>query len=208
MLDVTFDWVWTQIYQTINNIESGIDETARNNYHFRLTYGDEQKTKDVIFSEYGLVRDDLKSKCYSDAERASAKIDQHKIAACLCRTLIQKKVFSFDVDNAIPREMLLSNYELAYTVSLRIIYIYLLDYYSRFEDKKYLDKLINQKCLKVPETTASHDAYHEGRLKTLALNDYYGLPVDLLTYADMMYWIEHYNKQIIENRIIVDPSDK
>ena len=205
MLVESVDWVWKQISQTIEDITNTIDINEKDKYRFHLTYGDQ--TKKNVFSEYNLIRDDLKRKCYSEFDRSTAKIDQHKIAACFCRALIQKKVFSFNIDNSISSKMLLSNYELAYTVSLRIIYFYLIDYYSRFEDRKFLERLVDQKCLKVPETTGSHDAYHEGRLKTLALNDYYGLPVDLLTYADMMYWIEHYNKQIIEDMILVAPSD-
>ena len=154
----------------------------------------------MILNEYRIVRDELKRKCYSESNRFNSRIDQHKIAACFCKALIQKKVFSFIVNDNISSKMLLSNYELAYTVSLRIIYIYLIDYYILQNSIDCLNKLIKQECLLVPETTESHDAYHEGRMKTLALNDYYGIPFDLLTYADMMYWIEYYNRQIIENR--------
>lgn len=201
----TSEWIWQQIESTIGNIVDSFSSEEKNKFGFRLTY--EKKTRNVIFSEYELIRNELKQKIYSDAERPKAKIDQHKIAACFCKALIQKKVFSFDIDDSITPRMLLSNYELAYTVSLRIIYIYLLDYYSGTGNYEIFQKLMEQKTLAVPDTTVTHDKYHEGRKKTLALNDYYGISFDLLTYSDMMYWIEHYNRQILENLIIVEPFD-
>ena len=103
--------------------------------------------------------------------------------------------------------MLLSNYELAYIVSLRIIYIYLIAYYIKIDQKQFADKLISQKNLKVPQTTITHDGYNEGRIKTLALNDFYGIEFDILTYSDMMYWIEYYNRQLIEAKIEIEPDN-
>ena len=34
----------------------------------------------------------------------------------------------------------------------------------------------------------------KGRVKTLALNDLYAIDFDIITYADMLYWIEKFNK--------------
>ena len=49
-----------------------------------------------------------------------------------------------------------------------------------------------------PETNPGHDSYVLGRIKTLALNDIYGNDFDVLTYADMLFWIEKYNRKLLE----------
>ena len=201
----TYNWIWEQIDDTIKNVENKLDETEKERLSFQRTYS--KNFKIIIKKEYEKVKKELKSKCYDKEEEKNPRIDQHKIAACFCRALIQKKVFTFNIDDSITKDMLLSNYEVAYTVSMRIIFIYLIDYYIRKHDEEYLGNLINQKCLKVPKTTNTHDLYNEGRIKTLALNDYHGMPLDLLMYSDMMYWIEYYNRQLIEDNIKLVPND-
>ncbi len=52
-------------------------------------------------------------------------------------------------------------------------------------------------------TTIGHDTYKIGRIKAMALNDINNIPFDLLGYSDMLFWIEHFNRQIIENTINV-----
>lgn len=205
----TYDYIWNQIDKLINAIKENIESLGKdsgNNYikefEFKLTYG--EKTKEVIKNEYILIRDELKSRCYPSALDENGnpnRIDQHKIAACFCKALIRKKVFSFKVNEKTPPEILLSNYELAYTVSLYIIYIYLEDSYRLKNQEGLIRDLVKTCQLEVPSTAKTHDQYNVGRIKTLALNDYYNIDVDILTYADMMYWIEYYNRQIIENCI-------
>jgi len=213
MKEQTFEWLWKQmeadIYDLMGQITTACGEDKKRKFSFRMTYGDE--TKHVIKDEYLEIKKELKKRCYSATEddEEAHLIDQHKIAACFCKAFIRKKVFSFDLNENTPSEMILSNYTLAYTVSLRIIFLYLLDYYrdpktnlSNDLKKKCIAKLQASKTLIVPNTTPTHDKYNMGRIKTLALNDYYGLSVDLLTYADMMFWIEYYNKIILEERSI------
>lgn len=113
----------------------------------------------------------------------------------------------FDATDDAPIEMLRSNYALAYNISLQIVYFYLLDYYLRHGPKDCYDKLQKQESLIPPPTTVKHDTYHLGRIKTLALNDYYGIEFDLLNYSSAMYWIELYNRQLLEERYIVDPMN-
>lgn len=198
MKNATYDWIWGQIEKSIVDIEAQFDSMEKDSFNFSRTYGD--KTKYIVRDQYKIVRNDLKLKCYAD-QTTDNKIDQHKIASCFCKALIQKKVFSFIVNDNISQNMLLSNYKLAYIVSLRIIYIYLIEYYYRSGQSNLAERLMDQKTLIVPETTETHDGYNTGRIKTLAINDYYGIEFDLLTYADMMYWIEHYNRQLIEGKI-------
>lgn len=202
----TYDWVWKQIQSHIVRIPQEIEQNSPGSLvrqRFELTYGD--KTKSVIYGQYVKIRDDLKAKCYSfdSTSQIPDLIDHHKIAACLCKAFIQKKVFMFDATDSAPIEMLRSNYNLAYNASLQIIYIYLLEYYYRYRLKNCFDRLKKQKTLIAPPTTEGHDNYHLGRVKTLALNDYYGVDFDLLNFSSVMYWIEFYNRQLLEENHII-----
>lgn len=210
----TYNWVWTQINKSIESIENELSKVKLNGenavdvMHFRRTYGVE--TQDVIKDEYIRIRDRIKSQCYenvNDENGEENRIDHHKIAACFCKALIQKKVFSFALRDNTPSEMILSNYELAYTVSLRIVYFYLIELYKDNGHSDIAERLIEQRTLKVPLTSYSHDEYNLGRVKTLALNDFYGIELDILTYADMMYWIEYYNRQLLEQKVVIEPWD-
>ena len=207
----TFDWLWQQMETDIEAIKNKLltYNTTTNPFSFKLTSG--SSTKQTIYKEYLKIKANLKERCYAseiNEEKEYNLIDQHKIAACFCKAFIDKKVFTFELKENTPSDMILSNYTLAYTISLRIIFLYLMDYYSDCQTNlnpqlktKCLNKLQENQTLLVPETTPSHDEYHLGRIKTLALNDYYGIPLDLLTYADMMFWIEYYNKLILEEKL-------
>ena len=202
-----FDWFWNQIEMSIVEIENNIASKFENHWNFRRRYQDSEDACDIIYREYNTIRKRLKSRIYKN-NAGSRLIDQHKIAACLCNALINKKIFIFDMDDDIPAEILLSNYQLAYTVSLRVIYIFLIERYLTSEDAKMrmiARDLLNQKSLFAPQTTRTHDAYHLGRIKTLALNEYYHIKFDILGYSATMFWIEYYNRQILERAI--DPYE-
>ena len=208
----TFDYIWTQIEKSIGSIENSFTQADKSRWNFQRAYG--QEYGGIIKTEYETIRDQLKARCYKKTsnEVDENKVDQHKIAACFCYALLRKKAFLFDLKDDIPAEMLLSNYMLAYSASLQIIYLCLIDLYlSSKEDQKIALAYDLQKhgSLWIPETTKSHDHYNLGRAKTLALNEYHDISFDLLAYADMMYWIEHYNRQMLEKSYIVkaiDPS--
>lgn len=201
MKDETFDAIWNQIEE---NAQVIFQRLRPEGHGFRFIYKD--RGKRVIRDEYDRIRAELKARCYEqplDPESDSHLIDHHKIAACFCKALVTKKLFTFQMDETVSESMLRSNYELAYTVSLRIIYDYLVESYE-FEGNSQLKKqLMNQKCLYVPETTPSHEDYNLGRIKTLALNDFYNIEFDLLAYSNTMFWIEHYNRQLLSGQVEV-----
>lgn len=70
-----------------------------------------------------------------------------------------------------------------------------------------------EKHLRTPKTNEGHDEYNAGRQKTLMLNEVFENEFDILTYSDMLFWIEYYNGQLLENNIqpqalpIIDLSD-
>lgn len=142
---------------------------------------------------------------YYDASNSdndpSNRIDNHKIAACLCYSLLHNKVFSFNVDRDMPKHLFTINYEVAYSVSLSFIYAMLIVQYKNVGRDDLADKLMKQGTLYVPDTASSHDDYHTGSIHTLALNDIYGNTFDVLAYANKMFWIEFYNRQLLENTL-------
>lgn len=203
MKKYVFNWLWNQIEMSIADIENSINSRFEDRWNFRRRYQDSE-AQSIIHQEYNKIKNQLKSRVYRN-NFGSRLIDQHKIAACFCNAFLNKKMYVFDMDDDIPGEILLSNYQLAYTVSLRIIYIFLVERYLSSDDpnmRKLAQTLLDRKTLAVPATTRTHDAYHLGRIKTLALNEYYHIEFDILGYSTIMFWIEYYNRQLLENRII------
>lgn len=195
-----FDWLWNQIEASIVDIENRINCKFEDEWNFRRRYHGNE-ARNIIYQEYENVKKRLKSCVYRN-NTGSRLIDHHKIAACFCNAFLNKKMFVFDMDDNIPAEILLSNYQLAYTVSLRIIFIFLVERYLSSDDpnmRELAQTLLDHKMLAVPETTRTHDEYHLGRIKTLALNEYYHIDFDILGYAATMFWIEYYNRQILES---------
>ena len=201
----TYEYIWERIERKIKKVQSQFSKEICERFHFDLTYGD--NTKETIRVQYEKIRDDLKLKCYRSSVHKEDLLDHHKIAACFCKALLQKKIFCFDVNDNTPMAMLRSNYVLAYTASLQIVYYYLADYYREFGPEECYSILLKKKTLEGPPTTVKHDSFHLGRIKTLALNDYYGIELDLLSYSCIMYWIEHYNRQLLENKCCLSALD-
>lgn len=113
----TFNTVWQQIEETAQAIYQRLQPKG---HGFGFVYRDQGK--EVIGKEYDRIRKGLKDQCYDphiDPESDRHLIDHHKIAACFCKALIVKKLFTFQMSESIPEDILRSNYELAYTVSLR-----------------------------------------------------------------------------------------
>lgn len=204
MKDETFKYIWNEIIlKTIVSLENQFTEEDKQQYKFSVR--NLKSLEKSVFSDYNSIKLQLKSDYYdaSKNERNSKnRIDNHKIAACICYSLLQNKVFIFEVHDGMPQNMFTINYELAYTVSLGFIFTTLIAQYKNVGRKDLAYKLLTQKTLAVPTTSVGHDEYHDGRIRTLALNDVYGNTFDILTYADMMFWIEYYNRQMIEQTLI------
>ena len=203
MKNETFEYIWDHIikYQ-IDSIYAQFDESVRNSYSLQIRPLD--RLKRDVFDDYKSIRGELKKYYYnnSDTKESNNKIDRHKIAACMAYSLIRNKAFSFTVNTDMPNELFVVNYKLAYTVSLGIVYALLIAQYALDGNTEYANKLSKAGTLRVPATSKGHNEYNQGRIYTLALNDLYGNTFDVLTYSDMMFWIEHYNRQLIENSFL------
>ena len=204
MKEETFKYIWKEIIvKSIDSLDREFTEEEKKKYNFSIRNLHELEKK--INNEYELIKGLLKSNYY-DATKSKNdpknRIDNHKIAACICYSLLQNKVYKFDVCDDMPRRMFTSNYELAYTVSLGVIFATLIAQYKSIGRDDLANKLLKQNTLSIPQTSFGHNEYHEGRIHTLALNDIYGNSFDILTYSDMMFWIEFYNRQIIEQTLV------
>jgi hypothetical protein len=65
---------------------------------------------------------------------------------------------------------------------------------------EYYDGLLDKR-LEFPETTPGHDTYLMGRVRAMAVNDGNRIGFDILACADMLFWLELYNRQLIENAV-------
>jgi len=199
MVTDTYDFIWEKIiYPCINDVKSKYAC-----YDSSLSI--KSDLKDRIFKIYNRSRDNVKLSYYAPEERMDAiKIDKHKIAACFTDAFIRAKACTFNTRNEeIVKNIGLINYEIAFNVGMGILYVSLLTYYNSTQNEECYSKLSEWGNLQFPDTTPGHDDYKLGRIKTLALNDLGGVDFDILTYADMLFWIEYYNRQLLENKIDV-----
>lgn len=205
MNTLTYDYIWNEvIYKEIKKLEK---KYAHIKSQYDLKYRDLNKLKLSILQDYNKVKNILKKSYYNISDFKKNKelqnrIDNHKIAACLCYSVIKNKVFSFNVKPDMPTDIFVINYTLAYSISLSFIYAMLVAQYIKNNQQYFAKKLLEIGTLKVPPTTMNHDEYNIGRIYTLALNDIYGNTFDILTYSDMMFWIELYNRQLLENTLL------
>ena len=161
-----------------------------------------------IICRYAKKRDRLKELYHYDNENDDKLIDCHKIAACFANVLFEYKVFSYEIKQGLTDDVFLANAKLAYRVSLGIISISLLSNYKKCGNESIVKNLLNSPRLAVPPTNPGHDEYNLGREKTIMLNDIFDNEFDVLTYSDMMFWIEYYNRQLLEEKITPEPFEE
>ena len=205
MKQETYDWIWQEV--VVKQIDNILNKYKRNNVYicdFQLRYTEEKpylQTKKIIQEKYETIRDNLKRICYAGDDIRKHSLDQHKIAACFCKAFVDTKVFVFKYNENTPDDMLLVNYYLAHHVSMEIISLYLeASYIKRInEDKSLLESFYSTEGLITPKS--KHGEYHDVSVTTIALNDFYNVEFNLLSYAREMFWLEYYNRQVIENKI-------
>ena len=209
MLIRTYEYIWRNVIEpNITCIESKASKSSQNSALVLVT-DDMAQIKDKILKSYEKKRDMLKNSFhYDDGDKPEERrIDSHKIAACFAAVIYEEKIFSYDLSKDVTDDVFLANARLAYYVSLGIINMNLVYHYKRNHKQAIADELMKQKQLKQPPTNPGHDPYNVGREKTLALNEIFGNGFDILTYSDMMFWIEYYNRQILEQTISPQPFE-
>lgn len=196
----TFDYLWeNEFWGILKTIEKRCLEIDQEN-RYNFTLKECKKLKCDISAGYHTARNVLKRNYYIHSDD-NDKIDHHKIAACLCLSVLQNKPFTFKISKGMPNEILLSNYKAAYSISKTFVFLMLIAQYRAKGLDHYASALEARKVLAVPETSTMHDDYDIGREKALALTELYEKQFNVLAYADMMFWIEYYNRQLVENTL-------
>lgn len=199
MLDTTFDKIWESILvpmsQELYNYLISIEEETR------VSIRNLPQDKDNLKCLYETTKNTLKQKFHFNNLDTARKIDIHKVAACFASVIMEYKIFQYDVGTNIRDEVFLVNSILAYSVSLAIIKEHLIIKYKDDHDK--INYLKNNQ-LYVPKTTDGHDSFSLGRIKTLALNDIFLEGFDILSYSDMLYWVELFNIIILEDKKAIE----
>lgn len=190
-----FEYLWEKaVLNALDNVWEELQDADKQNYHIirRNSINDMEKVKSL----YEKYRDFTKRNFFDTGEDGNNLMDVHKIASCLTAALVSFKMLQYDLKDDLPIEVLLSNYAVAFLAGINVLY--LVDLSDTYGTKpKIYQKLVDQKTFAFPETTQGHDPYVQGRIKTLAINDLNGIDFDILTYADMLFWIENYNYSIL-----------
>lgn len=201
MFNSNFDFIWKEIIlKSALSIYNEIPEEDRKKYDLFLR--EEKKLKKSISKHYETEKYKLKKHYYS-----GGRIDEHKIAACLCSSIIKNKMISYRLSTDLPESIFFINYKIAYFSSLGIIYLYLLNYYLNKNDSIYR-MLKDRENLASPCTTEGHDPYDMCIIKMLTMNDIYGNGFDVLAYSNIMFSLEEFNKVFMENNYNLIQKEK
>lgn len=197
----SFKYIWRQgIVKSVQDVFDEIPPALRKKHSVSIDVSDEMCRK--LYGQYEKVRCLVRKKYFDTGKDEENKIDGHKICACITGALLNVRIINYEMsDEEIPVKIVYANYEVAFLSAIYVMYLFLLSDFERDGKMKCYDELKNQATFVFPKTNPGHDSYVQGRIKTLALNDLYGNDFDVLTYADMLFWIERYNKEMIYNKL-------
>lgn len=207
MTDKTYLYLWENAFENaINDIMNSISDEKKQAYSLSYKNDYERKKEDILY-EYNIQRRNIREKFFDIGKDGKNLIDVHKICACFTAAILKVRVFEYTEKLPIALEIFYSNYTLAFLTGIHILYLSMLSDFSKLEDKRLFDMLKKQSTIMFPETNIGHDEYLQGRVKTLALNDMYEVDFDILTYADMLYWIEKYNKDLLLKKVSLNNQE-
>lgn len=201
----TYDIIWTHCVKPATEEILGLyAESHRSEYGWYLD--DSEETRIKIYEKY----EEYRSLLHKNFFRGK-KYDVHKIGACFARAIIEVSPIVFTPSADVPEYIALSNYWLGITASIYIVRFFLFYDYQRV-NSSICEKMKQKKGrIEYPRTTPGHDLYLRGRVKVLAVNDGNNESFDFLGYADMLFWIENYNRQLLEetfNPMVIRPLKK
>ena len=201
MSSETFDYLWDQgIIRAANDVYASISDLEVSEFTVRLDSSSD--AKEQVLGAYDEARQELRQRYFNEGANSENLIDGHKICACITEALLKIRLVRFDTSKAnVPLDIVYSNYAIAFLAGIYVLYLFLLSDYKKEQNEVCYSLLKKQATFFFPKTHQGHDEYAQGRIKTLALNDYYGNDFDVLTYADMLFWIETYNRYLIESKI-------
>lgn len=202
MKQETFEYLWKEgIVKAAQDVLQEIkSKFGENVCQVKIDVSDGKQSK--VYQEYDAIKNQVRADFFDTGENDENKIDGHKIAACVTGALLNVCLVTFDLkaENP-PKEVVFAKYSIAFMSSIYILYLFMLSDFQKDGKIDCYKKLLDKATFDFPETNKGHDSYAIGRIKTLALNDLNGIDFDVLTYADMLFWIEKYNKDLL-NEIV------
>lgn len=201
----TFRYLWdegiakaaTDVYNDISRRKNG---ELIEKYQLQIDLSDNMYER--VYAEYDSMRKRVRLRYFNGGDDEDNRIDSHKICACITGALLNVAILQYSVDKPdIPAVIVCSNYAIAFFASIYVLYLLVLSDYDKEGKEAHYNCLQKNGAFVFPETNPGHDSYVIGRIKTLALNDAYSNDFDVLTYADMLYWIEMFNKQYIDKQL-------
>ncbi|MCM1123411.1 MAG: hypothetical protein NC416_12585 [Eubacterium sp.] len=199
MREITFDEIWDNIIIPMTDLLLKRMKSVDANIQIHVCNLPQDKA--AVREIYENTKKELKQLYHYNSADEEQRIDIHKVAACFASVLMEYKVFRFEIEEQTSDEVFLSNARLSFSVSLAIIKDNLL--YKYREDSVKANWIATHK-LYMPQTTPGHDTFSLGRVKTLMLNSIFLNEFDILSYSDMLYWVELFNIMILEDKKAIE----
>ncbi len=196
MIVDTRDLIWKAgILPAIKDVREQIPNDVWDKYHVKQL--PDSLLKAAIFQSYDEGRQYIRSHFFDVGKDNDKLIDFHKVCACIVFGLINNRVFEFDIVSGIEEVLLRSNYEVAFWGGVKCQFLFSVAKLFGEGRQDVARKLWKLREFRFPQTNIGHDGYALGRIKSLALNDIYQRDFDFLAYADMLFWIEKYNIDLL-----------
>lgn len=192
-----FKYLWNQgIVKAVDDVKKKISADCE--FADKVDFDTSDQMCEKVYQKYQDIRSHVREKFFNTGDNDENKMDGHKICACITAALLEVRIAKFKIgEESMPPTIAYSNYAIAFLSAIYVMYLFLLSDYEKEKQTKCYNKLTEQSTFEFPETNPGHDEYVQGRIKTLALNDINGIDFDILTYADMLFWIEKHNKDLI-----------
>jgi hypothetical protein len=218
MEETNFQYIWTQwIVPLVQDLYSQLDDEFRKYCNVQIR--DLDKVCLGAEKYYQKKREEVKKAFYGKYRKGDSadthRMDFHKIGAIICRTLIEYKVFDFDVNRCKEYvDQHISSYDTDWVVKNALINFRLAFYSSivflyqsmRFVYSKSNNELYNALCKRGKLDLYGIYNSKEGEVKEsfencivldLAKRDIGNHSFDYFMYAIILYQLEEHNKNLL-----------
>lgn len=218
-LSKNFDFIWDNwIIPLSKKLYEDMDADFREFCNVRLKEDDFQNICIKASKYYLNKRKELKSEYYGKDYTDKHRMDFHKLSAIFCRTLIEYKLFDFDVNqcekfidqrkiNRTNTDWLvknaLVNFRMAFYTSVVFLYQSMLFKYSN--DVVIYNRLKMHKCLDLYKSAGInvdgkvHESFENCIVLDLAKRDINNRSFDYFMYSTIMFQLEEYNYNLLQN---------
>lgn len=134
-------------------------------------------------------------------------IDVHKILACFAAAMVDVDLLKYnrqmsEKDGNVHICVARAKYEVAVRSTLRFLYLFMQLVFDKHGKNALKAALVKQGTLVFPATRYEHGGWLYNRISALALNHILGNRIDILSYADMMFWVELYNEEHLGGNVV------